>query len=168
MFNAWNQHYRCSLANEFLEVLVDGILTSVDFSVPGFPVSCRSLVCLNRVCLSKRKCSLVIGVQEFEGWLVLKLNVFGIGNLYVVENIFYVELSQSTVTTFYIFFYSRYRCKFALNRTYSHSSSSCAASDVFACVFADENSSRISNHSFLHSSLIQHDVRNGTDFALLS
>ncbi|XP_050828299.1 acylphosphatase-2 isoform X1 [Serinus canaria] len=44
-----------------------------------------------------------------------------------------------------------YRSKFALNRTYSHSSSSCAASDVFACVFADENSSRISNHSFLQT-----------------
>lgn len=77
VFNAWNQHYRCSLANEFLEVLADWLLTYVGFPVPGFPVFWRSLVCLNNwVCLSKGKCALVIGVQEFEGWLVLKMHVW--------------------------------------------------------------------------------------------
>lgn len=45
----------------------------------------------------------MIGIQGFEGWLVLKLNVFGIGNLYVLENIFCVELSQSRLA-FNIFF----------------------------------------------------------------
>lgn len=45
----------------------------------------------------------MIGIQEFEGCPILKMNVFGTGNLYVVENIFYVELSQSRLA-FYIFF----------------------------------------------------------------
>lgn len=40
VFNAWRQHYRCSLANEFLQVLVDWVwhlLTSQcqDFQSPG-------------------------------------------------------------------------------------------------------------------------------------
>lgn len=58
VFNAWNQHYRCLLAQESLEVLVDWVLTSVDFPVPGFPVSWRSLVCLNNcVSVQEEMCS---------------------------------------------------------------------------------------------------------------
>lgn len=49
------------------------------------------------------KCALVIGIKKLEGWLVLKMNVFGIGNLYMVENIFFVDLSQP-ILAFYTSF----------------------------------------------------------------
>lgn len=70
--------------------------------------------------------------------------------IYMGLRIYCVELSQWKLAL-YIYFYSSYKCRFALSRICLHSSSSCAASDVFARVFADERSIRISNHSFLQT-----------------
>lgn len=109
----------------------------------------------------------MIEIQEFEGWLVLKLNVFGTGSLYMVENIFYVELSQSRLA-FYIFFTLGINANLPSVGSI-HTVAAVVLLQMSLHVFADENSSRISTtHFSKHRRRIQHDVRNETDFALVS
>lgn len=91
----------------------------------------------------------MIGIQKLEGWLVLKNEcLWDWKPIYGWEYILCGVVTASI--SFLYIFYSRYKCRFALSRISLHSSSS-SASDAFACVFANENSTRISNHSFLQT-----------------